>query len=272
MQPLPDKMVTNKLHGDGSTWSALCGVIAVQYSIFMKYNHWVNKISCRSRRFEANLYKIIWRDATPDWNLIRHWLTHRGRYAWKLMLDAPPDFVRSLRPSLTHYWGRDIIAAIFQTTFSNTFSYMKMNEFWQKNSLKFVPKGPINNTTALVQIKAWRRPGNKLFSEPIIVRLPTHICVTRPPWVNHIVWSQVFRQHFQFHFLAYCGISGLSLIETLKMNCSESFFTQGNEFEKVCKVMVIVSWPQCVKILNAVPGPGVILGCSRRNRMWFTVS
>ena len=47
-------------------------------------------------------------------------------------------------------------------------------------SLKFVPKGSINNIPALVQIMAWRRPGDKLLSEPIMVRLLTHICVTRP--------------------------------------------------------------------------------------------
>ena len=53
-----------------------------------------------------------------------------------------------------------------------------------KISLKFVPKGPINNIPALVQIMAWRRPGNKPLSEPMMVSFPTHICVTRPPWVN----------------------------------------------------------------------------------------
>ena len=51
-------------------------------------------------------------------------------------------------------------------------------------SLKFVPKGPINNIPALVQIMAWRRPGDKPLSEPMMVCLPTHICVTRPQWVN----------------------------------------------------------------------------------------
>ena len=53
-----------------------------------------------------------------------------------------------------------------------------------KISLKFVPKGPINNTPALVQIMAWRRSGDKPLSEPMMVSLPTHICVTRPQWVN----------------------------------------------------------------------------------------
>ena len=31
---------------------------------------------------------------------------------------------------------------------------------------------------------AWRWSGDKPLSEPMMVRLPTHICVTRPQWVN----------------------------------------------------------------------------------------
>ena len=53
-----------------------------------------------------------------------------------------------------------------------------------KMSSKFVPKGPINNIPALVLIMAWRRPGDKPLSEPMLVRSLTHICVTRPQWVN----------------------------------------------------------------------------------------
>ena len=53
-----------------------------------------------------------------------------------------------------------------------------------KISLKFVPKGPINNNPALVQIMAWRRSGDKPLSEPMMVSLLTHIWVTRPQWVN----------------------------------------------------------------------------------------
>ena len=34
---------------------------------------------------------------------------------------------------------------------------------------------------------AWRRPGDKPFSEPMMVSLLTHICVTRPQWVR---WSR----------------------------------------------------------------------------------
>ena len=52
-----------------------------------------------------------------------------------------------------------------------------------KISLKFVPMGPINNIPAMVQIMAWRRPGDKPLSEPMVVSLSTHIYVARPQWV-----------------------------------------------------------------------------------------
>ena len=65
--------------------------------------------------------------------------------------------------------------------------------FWNENvwipiriSRKFVPKGPINNIPALVQIMAWRRPDAKPLSEPMMISLPTHICVTRPQCVKSV--------------------------------------------------------------------------------------
>ena len=47
-----------------------------------------------------------------------------------------------------------------------------------KISLKFVPKGPIDNKSALAQVMAWRRTGNKPLPEPM------HIRSTRGGWVN----------------------------------------------------------------------------------------
>ena len=55
-------------------------------------------------------------------------------------------------------------------------------------SLTSVHKGQIDNIPALVQITAWRRPGDKSLSEPIMVSLQRHICVTYPQWVNIIVY------------------------------------------------------------------------------------
>ena len=75
--------------------------------------------------------------------------------------------------------------AIWQTTFS---SALFNENVWIpiKISLKFVPNGRINNISALVQLMAWRRPGDKPLSEPMMVSLTTHICVTRPQWVKLI--------------------------------------------------------------------------------------
>ena len=69
----------------------------------------------------------------------------------------------------------------------DTFKHIFLNENVRiliKISLKFVPKSPINNIPSLVQVMAWRRPGDKPLSESMMVRSLTHICVTRPQWVN----------------------------------------------------------------------------------------
>ena len=68
---------------------------------------------------------------------------------------------------------------IFQRIFLNENSWILI-----KISLKFVPKGPINNIPALVQIMAWCRPDDKPLFEPMVVSLLMRICVTRPQWVN----------------------------------------------------------------------------------------
>ena len=67
---------------------------------------------------------------------------------------------------------------------------------WIKISLKFVPKVWYNNIPSLVQIMAWRRIGDKALSEPMMVNLLTHICVTRPQWVN-IIQCKVSKLHFE---------------------------------------------------------------------------
>ena len=68
-------------------------------------------------------------------------------------------------------------------------------------SLKFVPKGPINKIPSLVQIMAWRRSGVKPLSEPMMDNLLTHICFTRPQWVNISKHNQLFitRYFIVFH-------------------------------------------------------------------------
>ena len=80
-------------------------------------------------------------------------------------------------------WPRQNGRRFADDTFKRSFVNENVRNFI-KISLKFVPKGPINNITALIQIMAWCRAGDKPLSEPMMVKLPTHICVTRPQWVN----------------------------------------------------------------------------------------
>ena len=67
-------------------------------------------------------------------------------------------------------------------------------------SLKFVPKCTINNIPAMVQIMAWRRPGDKPLSEPVMVSIPTHICVTRPRWVKFYASTQ--KTSYKYHVMS----------------------------------------------------------------------
>ena len=90
--------------------------------------------------------------------------------------------VNTLRPRQN---GRHFANDIFKCIFFNENVWIPI-----KISMKFVSKGPIKNIPASVQIMAWCRPGNKPLSEPMMVSLTTHICITQPQWVNvgAILW------------------------------------------------------------------------------------
>ena len=84
--------------------------------------------------------------------------------------------VNTLRPRQN---GRRFADDIFKCIFLNENIWIQI-----KISLKFVPKGKIDKIQPLVQIMAWRRPGDKPLSQPMMVSLPTHICGIQPQWVN----------------------------------------------------------------------------------------
>ena len=85
-------------------------------------------------------------------------------------------WVNTLRPRQD---GRHFPDDIFKCIFLNENVWISL-KIW----LKFVPKVPMNNIPAMVQIMAWRRSGDKPLSEPMMISLLTHICVTRSQWVN----------------------------------------------------------------------------------------
>ena len=118
-------------------------------------------------------------------------LSAPNRIVWSaIYASIPPDIVKprawkrflrcwtfnTLRPrQIGRHFADDNLKCIF----------LKENVWIPiKIPLKFVPKGQTNNIPALVQIMAWRRPGDKPLYEPMVVCLLTHICVTRPQWVK----------------------------------------------------------------------------------------
>ena len=93
--------------------------------------------------------------------------------------------------------GRHLGDDIFKYNFLNENVWISI-----KVSLKFLFKCPINNFPASVQIMAWRQSGDKPLSEPMMVNLPMHTCITLPHWVNPLwpsdaisrrSWSSLFQ-------------------------------------------------------------------------------
>ena len=144
-------------------------------------------------------YNSLWNDSLVDATRHRRWPVNAGlgngsvlsntkallepmllNRLWCCIAVVKLECINTLRPRQN---GRHFADDTFKRIFVNENVRILI-----EISLKFVPKGPINNIPALVQIMAWRRPGDKPLSEPMMVCLPTHICVTRPQWVNTLYY------------------------------------------------------------------------------------
>ena len=123
--------------------------------------------------------------------LILYLYVHTHTYVCVCGFSYP---VNSQRP---RHDGRHFADDIFKCIFLNENVWIPI-----KMSPTFVPKGPNNNIPAMVQIMAWHHPSDKPLSEPMVVSLPTHICVTRPQSVNDI-WQS--RQRL-FVFICLCKL------------------------------------------------------------------
>ena len=76
------------------------------------------------------------------------------------------------------------MAVIFQTTFSIALSWMKIYKLRSRFHWNLFPRVQLTIFQHWFQIMAWRRPGDKPLSEPMVVSLLMHICITRPQWVT----------------------------------------------------------------------------------------
>ena len=148
------------------TWNYVPCVKVFHITVLLVYFcHWWHVIHVYDR---STCFVQLWKQMYFYCNW--HWLIHK--------FHEYRQTFNTLRPRQN---GRRFPDDIFKCIFLNENAWISL-----KISLKFVPMVRIDNIPALVQIRAWRRPGDKPLSEPMMVCLPTHICVTRPQWVN--IW------------------------------------------------------------------------------------
>ena len=126
--------------------------------------------------------------------MTRQWInlmkSTNNKISFRLVISIYQQLLNTLRLRQN---GRHYPDDIFKFIFLN-----KNIRISIKISLRSVPEGPINKIPAQVQIMAWCHPGNKPLSEPMVVSLLMHICVTRPQWVkmyieaNQSNWKRFF--------------------------------------------------------------------------------
>ena len=176
--------------------------LAVRQRVTQKRDYVVDK---------SLLYHLITVDIKTDDVIHRKIASQSHDYG--IIQSAPiitwPIFLNSLRPRRNR---RHFADAIFKCIFLNENEWISL-----RFSLKFVNRVRINNIPSLVQIMTWRRPGDKPLSEPIMVSLLMHICVTRPQWVKILVMMSyrmflIFQFCFRFGcclYICHCCVNSL---------------------------------------------------------------
>ena len=94
---------------------------------------------------------------------IRNLILPRCSRHHSTILEGP--FHRNINTLRPRQNGRQFPDDILKWIFLNENDWISI-----EISLKFVPKGQINNIPALVQMMAWRRIGDKPLSEPMLIR------------------------------------------------------------------------------------------------------
>ena len=104
-------------------------------------------------------------------------------------------FFDIIRPQCVYstHWGRDKMAAIFSTTFSNVFSLMKMYEFWLRFQWSLFPGVQLTifqywfrqwlgaDQVTSHYLNQWWLDYQRFYAS---LNILMHVCVNWPQWVN----------------------------------------------------------------------------------------
>ena len=124
-------------------------------SLWMSYGMWIASISVQLtlllQHQIVHFYINSWRGICASIN-----------WAPLVQITVSISCLNSLRQRKNR---RHFADNVFKCNFLNENVWIPI-----KMSLKFVPKGPINNIPALVQKMAWRQTGDKPLSEPMMTQ------------------------------------------------------------------------------------------------------
>ena len=168
------------LIGYGSGANRHCSIYSIYHAVFQIT--WQLSSLTNSSTISVSYNLFPWPLTIIDMESMHNsWILTRctrniDRLPW-IASTAGRTVFNTLRPKQN---GRHFADDTFKCIFFNEIILISL-----KISLKHVLKRRINNIPTLVQIMACRRPGDKTLSESMMVSLLTHICVTRPQWVNH---------------------------------------------------------------------------------------
>ena len=178
-----------------------------------------------------NVYSNLYSDANQRKHPSSVWLAfvwgiHRGPvnspHKWPVTRNLFPfdDVIMNptnieipsgeIKKILTHS-GRDKMAAIFQTTFSNAFSWMKMYQFRSKFHWSLFRR--VRLTICQHWFRKWLKADQATshYLNQCWHNSPTHICITRPQWVN--ISTIGFPIQFRCHLYTESGSSSLGAKE-----------------------------------------------------------
>ena len=143
---------------------------------FVRGNHWW-PVNFSHRWPVTRKMFSLFHDQLPDDHLS---IPQKARQAWLNPYNIKAVLKERLYKRILNTLGPRQNGRLFT---DDSVNWILLNEnVWIsiKISLKFVSRDTNNYFPALAQIMVWRRPCDKPLSEPMMVRLPTHICVTRP--------------------------------------------------------------------------------------------
>ena len=112
------------------------------------------------------MHGFRWKFMAPSSSRARNSVMKIAERSSLKILPSPNTSSNTLRP---RQHGRHFADDIFKLIFLSKNVWISIDV-----SLKYIPKCPICNIPALDQIMAWRPPGDKPLSEPMVVSLLTH--------------------------------------------------------------------------------------------------